>query len=146
MRRSNWKRTEIMLTILISAALTCMQLQAISHFEPAKLRAPHVFVPWKLLTGNLPHLSCVTRITMFCLVNVAAFMIILQLFEYLTLNIIIFAFSVIFCHSKKLYDSKIYSKSGSIFLFKVTYIANLEFLRIKQISGYYFAHHEWYST
>ena len=96
LRRSNCKRTEIMLTILISAALTCMQLQAISHFEPAKLCAPHVLVPWKLLTWRLPHLSYVTRITIFCLVNVATFMTILQLFEYLTLNIIILAFSVIF--------------------------------------------------
>ena len=48
------------------------------------------------------------------LVNFAAFMITLQI------NIIIFAFCIIFFNSKKLYESKLYSKYSSIFLWKVT--------------------------
>ena len=93
-----------------------MQLQAIAHFEPAKLHALRALLPWRLLTRRLPHLSCVTRITKCYLVNVAAFMIIPPIFTLFNIPL------------------------------ESHYIANLELLRTKQISDYNVAHHGWYST
>ena len=97
------------------------------------------------LTTRLPHLSCITHITICCHANFAAFMITVPLFDYLTYNIITFAFIVIFVNLRNHTNPK-YIQTQFYIPLQIHYVANLELHKTKQISGYYVAHQRWDST
>ena len=84
------------------------------------------------LTIRLPHISCITRITICCLTNFAVLMIILPLFVYLTLQYHYFYIQCHFYLFNKLCESKRYSKSSSIFLWKVTIYPIQSFLELNK--------------